>query len=467
MNDEILDINNFYEIYKVDEDFDELKYLECFPEATDYYQPWAKENNISKKQRLYHHCLLYCVNKEIIQNIMVDANFDANFYEAAYPEVKNYCVFWTNLDKNKRLYHHYINYHKSSDPPYCLNLNELKKQFHIDVEPPESFNPIVYKKLYLPNDPYFDSYNHIIGLKNLMYHHYLNYGKDFGHSCDHDVMVFFHVPKCGGTSLHYGTLLPSFYRQYHCKKNYIYNIDWMDKNNRNLFATISYSDNDSISSIFNKSYNEKQNQGYLRRMTTELNETNLGVLLNNSKLLCIIFNAAGFQEHKKYLQNLIPVNQRHNKYIILREPIDLQMSTFYYLRDIGQWERTYGKFPKDMSFSEYIRHPDNYVNNWLIHKLAQLADEDIINDEHAEICKQELNSFHKIGFLAHFDNFIEYLYTKYNWMPHNPASTIHANKNDISKKEKLNEDDLALLQHKLSYEQEIYNHFLNKHNQAI
>jgi hypothetical protein len=462
------DINKFYQNHTVDEDFDELKYLECFPDVFDYYQPYCKTENISDKKRLFHHCFIYQIARNEIEDIKVDESFDENFYEQMFPEVKNYYSFWTNIDKAQRLYHHYINYHQPSNNSYCLNLGEFKKQLQMDIEPPESFDPTIYKKLYLSNDLYFDSYNDAISLKQLMYHHYLNYGKAFGHSCDHDMMVFFHIPKCGGTSLHYGTLLPSLYAQYHCNKNYIYSIDWMDGDGRSLFSTISYSDNDRLkfnTQEFRNTSNftaKRYNQGYLKRITTELNDTNLNLMLNHSALLCVIINAAGFQEYKKHLKNLISADQRYNKYIILREPIDLQMSIFYYLRDVGQWELTYGKFPKHMSFSEYIRHPDNYVNSWLIRIMALLTDQDIPNNEHAEICKQELNTFHKIGFLSYFNNFIDYLNTKYNWTPHTEASEIQSNKNTISKKEKLNDDDLALLQDKLYYEQKIYNHFLNQ-----
>lgn len=460
MNNDLLDINKFYQTYTVDEDFDELKYLDLFPDVSDYYQPYCKTKNISDKKRLFHHCFIYQIPRNEIEDIKVDKSFDENFYEQMFPEVKNYYFFWTNIDKVKRLYHHYINYHQSSNTLYCLNLDEFKKQLQIDKEPPESFDPTIYKKLYLSNDLYFDSYNDAIDSKQLMYHHYLNYGKTFGHSCDHDVMVFFHIPKCGGTSLHYGTLLPNLWKQYHCNKNYMYNVDWVGQNGQNLFTTISYSDNDK----FRNAENFTDNQGCLKCITMELNHTNLGLLINYSALLCIIFNAAGFKEHKKYLQDLIPEGQRYNKYIILREPIDLQMSIFYYLRDVGQWELTYGKFPKHMSFSEYIRHPDNYVNNWLIRIMALLTDQDIPNNEHAEICKQELNTFNKIGFLSQFDSFVDYLNTKYNWVPPMDVSEIQSNKNIISKKEKLNDDDLALLQDKLYYEQKIYNYFLNQNN---
>lgn len=51
----MLSIEQFYNLYNVDETFDEIEYLKNFPEATNFYQPHCKNHNISDKKRLYFH----------------------------------------------------------------------------------------------------------------------------------------------------------------------------------------------------------------------------------------------------------------------------------------------------------------------------------------------------------------------------------------------------------------------------
>jgi glycosyltransferase involved in cell wall biosynthesis len=43
----------------IPEEFNEKNYLDNYPETTDYYQPYAKDNGYSDRQRLYHHYILY------------------------------------------------------------------------------------------------------------------------------------------------------------------------------------------------------------------------------------------------------------------------------------------------------------------------------------------------------------------------------------------------------------------------
>jgi hypothetical protein len=54
-----MDINKFYEIYKIDENFDEFLYQTRHPETKDFYQPYCIDNNIDDKHRLYFHYKLY------------------------------------------------------------------------------------------------------------------------------------------------------------------------------------------------------------------------------------------------------------------------------------------------------------------------------------------------------------------------------------------------------------------------
>lgn len=350
-----------------------------------------------------------------------------------------------------------------------MSVKVLQHELGLDIEPPESFDHTTYRELYLQNESYFHEGTELIDPKYIMYHHYLNYGKSYGHSCNHNIIVFFHIPKCGGTSIHYGIILPNLFRQYHTDKYYLYNINWIDQTSkRNLFSTISYTENPELLSILKKEDTILNKKLYLKQTSINLNDTNLDLVFKYSTLLSIIFNAGGFQDSDVYLQELISRSNKkiYDKYIILREPQSFYESIFYYLRDVGTWEKTYGEFSSDMSFKQYIKHPDNYINNWLIRHMTKITDSEMVTDEHIDICIQKLMSFTKIGFLEYFDSFVSYLCKKYNWQL-DDNSTINLNKNIISKKEKLSEEDRLLLQNKLYYDKEVYGFFLSKYKPNV
>lgn len=346
-----------------------------------------------------------------------------------------------------------------------VSVDILKKRLGLDIYPPDSFDGDVYRKLYISTESYFGDYDKIIDYKYIAYHHYLNHGKQYGHSCDHDPFIFYHIPKCGGTSVHYGIILPNLYRQYTCEKNYIYQIHWLDNNGSNLFTTISYSSYPYIE--LNTIYEETTdtNNKFLKTYHVKLYDKNIEYIIQYSKILCIIINARGFIDRHKYIKYFIcDKNKSINQYLILREPVSLQESTFYYLRDIGTWEKTYGEFNKNMSFRDYINSPNNYVNNWLIRQFSNVSDDMIITDEHFQVCKEELKKITKIGFLEKFDSFKDYLYDRYNWINDSESCELKFNKNNKSKKEKLSEDDINALNNKLFFDKKLYNYFFYENN---
>lgn len=62
----LISIEEFYQKNKLDNSFNEKKYLLLYPETKDFYQPYCKQNNIDDKHRLYFHYKIYQVN--ITQN---------------------------------------------------------------------------------------------------------------------------------------------------------------------------------------------------------------------------------------------------------------------------------------------------------------------------------------------------------------------------------------------------------------
>lgn len=167
-NTELLNIEKFYINHKVDDDFDEIKYLEHSPAAIDYYQPWANENRISENRRLFHHCFIYQISRDEIEVLEADSDFNENFYEQIFPEVIKYCSFWTKLDKKKKLFHHYLKYNK--------NLNEISN-FYLKTSNiiDEAFD----EKKYIDHHPEAENYcqpwakDHNISDRQRLFHHSL------------------------------------------------------------------------------------------------------------------------------------------------------------------------------------------------------------------------------------------------------------------------------------------------------
>lgn len=102
----------------VEKDFDEDFYERMYPDVKEYYRSFA-----CRRTRYYHHYINYGENLyknkqdaeiKIFGNIEVDEKFDENLYEKKFPEVKNYMKDFNDFFSKKLIYyHHYKNY---SDP---------------------------------------------------------------------------------------------------------------------------------------------------------------------------------------------------------------------------------------------------------------------------------------------------------------------------------------------------------------
>ena len=62
-----MDIEEFYNNFTVDDDFDEIYYQDKYPETKDFYQPHCRENQISEKQRLFYHYFSYIKSLKLLQ----------------------------------------------------------------------------------------------------------------------------------------------------------------------------------------------------------------------------------------------------------------------------------------------------------------------------------------------------------------------------------------------------------------
>ena len=64
-------------VIQIPNSFDEVRHAKDHPETEGYYQPWAKQNNIPERRRLFHHYFLYIEHRPV--DIDTEAK-DANAY---------------------------------------------------------------------------------------------------------------------------------------------------------------------------------------------------------------------------------------------------------------------------------------------------------------------------------------------------------------------------------------------------
>ena len=72
-----MDLLEFYKnnSIEIDLDFDEIFYQNEYPDVSGYWQPWAKDNGFSEKQRLFHHYYLYGKNQGRLRNSEQKKNY--------------------------------------------------------------------------------------------------------------------------------------------------------------------------------------------------------------------------------------------------------------------------------------------------------------------------------------------------------------------------------------------------------
>lgn len=124
---------------------------------------------------------------------------------------------------------------------------------------------------------------------------------------------------------------------------------------------------------------------------------------------------------------------------ILRPPLERAESEYYYLRDMGIWEKTFGMV-KAGSFNEHIL-TGGCGTNWLVKKLTGKVGADNLEEMDLEQARAFLSSFSLIGTTEKVESFLAAAKKRYR-IEKNPANLKHLinnkrieNKNLISKKE--------------------------------
>lgn len=274
------------------------------------------------------------------------------------------------------------------------------------------------------------------------------------------IPIFYHIPKCGGTSLHFNIILNNLYKQYVPNiTDKIYNINIIKPNTDiPLYTFICYEK--SIKPLKDISLENIKQIDPLRNLYDAnilLNNNTFNYLKNNYNILSIIIQPEGFCFSLDDIKYMIPDNKTYESYILLREPLSWHKSLFYYLRDFGKWEYTHVFFNKDISFSDYI-NSSKISDSWLIRNIRNLKDTDIIMEEDYKFCIDWLNSFTYVGFLEKFDNLIQILNIKYDW----ENSDKIENKNTLSIHEEISSKNMIIFQYRTIYDYKLYNYFYEK-----
>lgn len=402
----------------------------------------------------------------ILGELIIDSDFDEIFYANFYPETQEYYNFSHSLLSNKnRLFHHYINYKNNNNPQYYFKNNKewSKSILGLSEEPPDYFDANIYATAYKETNQYFMNDNiQTLDQTCRMYKHYLQHGKKSGYSVNHKMIpVFYHIPKCGGTSIHYGLMIPSLCRQYagHIT-NKIYNINFVNSDNKkNYFSVICYiKEYNKINKIpFIDIHSENYKNHNVVDINIDYDTNHLSILKDYFQILAMIINPSGFAMSNDYISNII--DKQHESYIILRKPLSWHQSIFYYLRDIGKWEYTSHMFDKDMSFADYV-HSDSFTDSWIIRNFVNTNKE--ITEKEYELCKQKLDSFTHVGFLEKFQDTTDLFLQKYNWFINPKETTTKYNSNNISQYKDIGPLELYKINQQTIYDNKLYEYFYQK-----
>jgi hypothetical protein len=132
-----LGLIDFYLFNKLDESFDEVAYQKMYPQTKNFYQPECSNRNISDKYRLYYHSIVTPDDRtesekaldKLAWSIEIPDDFDEIYYEKKTPNIKGYCQPWAhenNITERRRLFHHYFLYGEKKIKSKCKNFKTKK-----------------------------------------------------------------------------------------------------------------------------------------------------------------------------------------------------------------------------------------------------------------------------------------------------------------------------------------------------
>jgi len=283
------------------------------------------------------------------------------------------------------------------------------------------------------------------------------------------IPTFYHIPRCAGTFTHFKVIKPSLMKQHYREIAKL--IGNKKKAAYSEFIRIDINLNNSTSFPGNITFYVSLNpeavkkQGY--RYPLAINEFKQYLKQGFLVILGIIINPLhdGILPCFSLIEEICQLASCEPHYFtILRKPFDWHRSMFYYLRDVGTWEPTYGTFNSNMTFHDYI-HSDLLADSWIIRNLIGLPKNKQITIKEYDETVRILSKLH-VGFLDAMPKFIEKLKEEFGFSVHEVKTTEDlTNRNKISKKENISElskKDVTIFNERTKYDGMLYNYFVSK-----
>jgi hypothetical protein len=228
------------------------------------------------------------------------------------------------------------------------------------------------------------------------------------------IPVFLHIPKNAGTYVLGWTM--TLFRYYGIARDWNNKVNW----NYGLRRILLQHDNEQIATLFvYDPYNVRESNQYFIQHPTDkyCNIVELQKFLEELKnkkltLFSIIIEAAGVHLIKENLyEDICKHNNSHPLYYtIFRDPYNRALSMYHYITSTNSVHELTHNTIKSKSFSEYLNSYE-LEDSWLIRKLTNITDSEIINEEIFNRACVVLDEF-KIKDIKHTDELINDVFTE-------------------------------------------------------
>ncbi|KAL3803455.1 hypothetical protein ACHAWO_002463 [Cyclotella atomus] len=209
-----------------------------------------------------------------------------------------------------------------------------------------------------------------------------------------DIAFFWHVPKCGGTTLQdlmmhcMGMVGANEVGGAYANDNEPLQIVQMENGNR--YVNVDVTQVDGIQHALDMGF-----------ASSGLADVALSSRFHNVASL--------FLTNSDQYANTVA---RGRCFALLRHPVKRAISMFYYLRD-ATWEHTYSEVYKSMTIEEYA--VSQYAeDNWMVRFLTNEMS-GILNDGHLDLAKQILQSKCLVGLLEEFPQSVKRFNRYFGW----------------------------------------------------
>jgi hypothetical protein len=285
------------------------------------------------------------------------------------------------------------------------------------------------------------------------------------------VPVFYHIPKCVGSFIKFKVMVPSLRKEI-IKENALL-IDQKKTPKFSRFSRFDIHLDNSLKipgkvtffvGIVKKNF-------YCSSFENAIKLEDFKEYLKEEKV--VIYGATinpitgSFSKSVKIIEDCCNINSCKPSYFtIMREPFDWHNSFFYYLRDVGTWERTYGIF-KNMTFKEYIKST-KVSDSWVIRNLTELPNNVPITEKDYKKAIRLLSKF-DVGIYENLDEFFEKINKKFGFSVCEQLENSK-NENKISKKTKffeLSKEEKDIFNERTKFDAKLYNNFKNKNSRVL